>query len=78
MANVKFVAPERKKSRTHRSFWRQVRDGITAPTYVYVHKERRYPHKSVADALRSDWETVGDDMKVAIQSLHDKRDRQRR
>jgi hypothetical protein len=44
----------------------QITKGMSSPAEVYQIKQYRYPHNSERDAMRSDWERVGGDFKVAI------------
>jgi hypothetical protein len=72
MANVKPVSANGRRGRA-RTWWQTLRKGLAPPTYVYSRQPRRYPHTSVAEALRGDWLNVGHDMKVAAHGLYDKR-----
>ncbi len=41
--------------------------GMAAPGDVYHVNQYRYPHGSELDALRGDWERVGNDFKSVIE-----------
>jgi len=46
--------------------------GMAASALVYKVNAYRYPHKSDIDAMRKDWERVGDAFKVVIRREHGK------
>jgi hypothetical protein len=54
-----------------RSFWNAFLDGLAAPAFVFGppcrHRIKGYPHASELEALRSDWNHVGEDLRRGIE-----------
>ena len=53
------------------AFWRGFATGLAAPVYLYSVPRYVYPHATVEDALRADWEHIGADFRGAFEFVRE-------
>jgi hypothetical protein len=54
------------------SFWRGLLRGLASPVELFTSTRIRLPYRSDADALRRDWENIGQDFRAA--TTHERND----
>ncbi len=69
LINVRFTMKVRKKKR---DFFGLSKIALDLPSRVYEVNRYAYPHSSPEEAMRSDWERVGKDFRVALDRAYEK------
>lgn len=63
---MEHVKPARRRMRKASAFANGLLRGMASPSEIFMARDRKYPHRSTAEALGGDWTWVGLDMGAAV------------